>query len=84
MEAGSVSGDRDADGFLARSLGDFSFFGGGGGAEWVEKKGREKGKGKEREEMKDVVEELKAFRRAQKPAGWGGTLELAWRHRVES
>ncbi|KUJ21553.1 uncharacterized protein LY89DRAFT_729072 [Mollisia scopiformis] len=89
-EASSVSGDRDADGFLARSLGDFSFFGGSGGAEWVEKKGtgagkggkggkgKEKGKEKREVEPEDVVEALRGFRRAQKPAGWGGTLELVW------
>ncbi|CZR65975.1 uncharacterized protein PAC_15875 [Phialocephala subalpina] len=86
-ETSSVSGDRDADGFLSKSLGDFSFFGGSGGAEWVEKKrsgptrekANGKGKGKEKEEgPRDVVEELKKFRRTQKPAGWGGVLELVW------
>ncbi|KAE8446276.1 hypothetical protein EG329_012362 [Mollisiaceae sp. DMI_Dod_QoI] len=79
-EMGSVSGDRDADGFLAKSLGDFSFFGGSGGAEWVEKKEEVKRKEKEVEveEPKDVVEALRVFRRAQKPAGWGGILELVW------
>lgn len=42
-----VSGDRDVDGFLSKSLGDFSFFGGSGGAEWVEKKWSGIGGGKE-------------------------------------
>lgn len=81
-DTGSVSGDRDADGFLEQTLGDFSFFGGSGGAEWVEKKGKENVNDNQERKMvqepKDVVEALRVFRRAQKPAGWGGTLELVW------
>ena len=46
----------------------------------VEKKGKGKMKEepKKMEEPQDVVEALRVFRRAQKPAGWGGTLELVW------
>ncbi|PVH80043.1 hypothetical protein DL98DRAFT_588822 [Cadophora sp. DSE1049] len=75
----SVSGDKDADTFLERTLGDFSFFGEGEAGESSvkkEKKKEKKGKGKEKEKvLRDVVAELKAFREKEQPR-WPGQLQL--------
>ncbi|KAH7342477.1 hypothetical protein BKA65DRAFT_400917 [Rhexocercosporidium sp. MPI-PUGE-AT-0058] len=73
----SVSGDKDADTFLERSLGDFSFFGeeeSSGGGKRKEKKGKGKGEEKERV-LRDVVAEIKAFREQEVPR-WPGRLQL--------
>ncbi|KAL5328707.1 hypothetical protein ACEPPN_002209 [Leptodophora sp. 'Broadleaf-Isolate-01'] len=78
----SVSGDRDADTFLERSLGDFSFFGEGevvgssgrGRGKEVEK-GKKKKNKKEEGVLRDVVAELKAFREKEVPR-WPGQLQL--------
>lgn len=71
--SGSVSGDKDADTFLERALGDFSFFGG----KREEKNGKESsgGKGREKKVYRDVVAELKVFRATEVPR-WTGTLQL--------
>ncbi|KAK0128318.1 hypothetical protein ONS95_000293 [Cadophora gregata] len=82
----SVSGDRDADTFLERSLGDFSFFGEGEGGDGglaagkmkKEKDKKVKGRGKEKEKekvLRDVVAELKTFREKEQPR-WSGQLQL--------
>merc|ERR1711964_721085 len=66
----SVSGDKDADTFLERSLGDFSFFG-------EEEAGESSGRKEKEEEkvLRDVVAELKAFREKEQPR-WPGQLQL--------
>ncbi|KAH7419551.1 hypothetical protein BKA64DRAFT_20312 [Cadophora sp. MPI-SDFR-AT-0126] len=78
----SVSGDKDADTFLERSLGDFSFFGEGevgeSSAKTEKEKKKEEKKGKEKEKekvLRDVVAELKAFREREEPR-WPGQLQL--------
>ncbi|KAL2075885.1 hypothetical protein VTL71DRAFT_828 [Oculimacula yallundae] len=75
----SVSGEKDAETFLERSMGDFSFFGGELGRGKKEKKGNGKGKGQENEGeervLRDVVAEIKAFREKELPR-WPGQLQL--------
>ena len=77
----SVSGDKDADTFLERSLGDFSFFGEeeageSSGRKEKEEKEKKERKGKEKEKvLRDVVAELKAFREKEQPR-WPGQLQL--------
>lgn len=81
----SVSGDKDADTFLERSMGDFSFFGEGKAGESSDRGEKDKkGKGKEKvvEEKKervlrDVVTEIKAFREKEVPR-WPGQLQLVF------
>jgi hypothetical protein len=86
----SVSGDQDADEFQAQSMGDFSFFAdekmppspmsrrgseiGGWAASWP-LPASAKSSLVEIADMKDVVEELKIFRKEEEPR-WGGSLEL--------
>jgi hypothetical protein len=82
----SVSEDTDADEFQAQSMGDFSFFADekptsplsrrgseAGGWNWP-LPGSSKSSMAEVVEVKDVVEELKVFRRGERK--WGGGLEL--------
>lgn len=84
----SVSGDQDADEFQAQSMGDFSFFADekptsplsrrgseAGGWNWPIP-GSAKSSVSEVVESKDVVEELKVFRREGRERKWGGSLEL--------
>ena len=77
----SVSGDQDADVFQAQSQGDFSFFADEKISSPVTSSRRgsvmsSKSSIVEGVELKDVVEELKIFRRNEEMPRWTGKLEL--------
>lgn len=81
----SVSGDQDADVFLAESSGDFSFF----GEDEEKEKVKDKGKGKkvsvqdeqhdddEKPPLIDVLQAIKEYRNTS-PVRWRGTIDIVF------